>query len=177
MRRRNRGFSLVELVIVVVIIAIIAAIAVPRISRGARGAQAAQIEATLEHVRKAIDLYFAEHSQYPGYDPDTGTPSGTDFVDQLTMFTDEAGETSATLTVTHRYGPYLRAPFATNPLNGLNTVTVIATPSGSVALGSSGWIAVLSNGDFGINADEADLEIIGLEGEKVRIGGGGMEMI
>src|SRR5436305_5924671 len=37
-KKRNSGFSLIELVIVVVIIAIIGAIAIPRMSRGAAGA-------------------------------------------------------------------------------------------------------------------------------------------
>ena len=57
---RNRGFSLLELVIVVVIIGIIAAIAIPRMSRGSAGAADAALTGNLAVLRNAIDLFAAE---------------------------------------------------------------------------------------------------------------------
>ena len=156
-RRRRRAFSLVELVIVVVIIGIIAAIAVPRISQGSRSAQANSIRATLTNVRAAIDHYYAEHSRYPGYNPSNSAPNGTWFVNQLTKYSDEAGEVSDTPTSDYLFGPYLQRPFPTNPLNGLDTVAVKQKRSDSVALGASGWIACLEDGSFDINTDPAEL--------------------
>ncbi len=101
--QQERGFSLVELVIVIVIIGVIAAIAVPRISRGAAGAGAASLRADLHVLRNALDMYSAEHgSTYP--DPTT-------FEEQLSGYTDDAGNVSPTGTrdSTYKYGPYLVA--------------------------------------------------------------------
>ena len=99
-RTRNEAFSLVELVIVVVIIAVIGAIALPRMSRGAKGARDSGLVADLAVLRNAIEMYAAEHAgAYP-------TLASID--DQLTLYTDIDGSTSATKTATAIYGPYVR---------------------------------------------------------------------
>lgn len=100
-KQKNRGFSLVELVIVVVIIGIIAAIAVPRISRGARGASESALRADLAALRAAIDLFAAEHIGI--------FPAVASFESQLTTFSDSRGGTSITKDTVFKYGPYLRA--------------------------------------------------------------------
>ena len=64
---------------------------------------------------------------------------------------------SSTKTNEFTYGPYLRKPFPTNPVNGLQTVRVKASASALVSLGSTGWIANLQTGDFTINASANQL--------------------
>src|SRR5436853_2961122 len=99
-KKRNNGFSLIELVIVVVIIAIIGAIAIPRMSRGAAGAADSALIGDLKVLRSAIDLYANEHG---------GTfPSNGNIANQLTQYTDDSGANQSTKDSTHIYGPYLR---------------------------------------------------------------------
>ncbi len=100
---RSRAFSLIELVIVVVIIGIIAAIAIPRMSRGASGANDGALQSNLAALRKAIDLYQAEHNG--------AFPTAANFADQLTKYTKEDGSVTpdGTQTGGYIYGPYLRA--------------------------------------------------------------------
>ena len=160
---RRRSFSLIELVIVVVIIGLIAAIAAPRFSRATASATEAYLSSTISTVRRAIELYCAEHDRYPGYNPANGSPSDTMFGRQLLEYSDFEGNTQASLGSPFIYGPYLRPPFPKNPFNELDTVAVLANPSGSVAAGSSGWVAVLSNGDFRINATQADFDHFGVK--------------
>jgi type II secretory pathway pseudopilin PulG len=148
---------------VVTIIGMLAAIAVPRLSNAAADAASNSLRATLTNVRKAIDVYYAEHGRYPGYDHATGVPNDAAFVDQLLMYTDASGKTNATYSDPYIYGPYLRSPFPTNPTNSLNTVGVKAEPSSpDPAAGSVGWVAVLSHGYFGILASDADLDALGV---------------
>lgn len=162
--RRRQAFSLVELVIVVTIIGIISAIAVPRLSNAAEGANSSALQATITTIRKSIDQYYAEHMQYPGYDPSTNAPDGTRFVDQLTMFSDFDGNTQATPGAKFVYGPYLRLPFPRSPVNKLDTVFVKATPASTgPASGTAGWVSVLSHGYFTIAASDAELEVIGVD--------------
>lgn len=99
--KRARAFTLVELVIVVVILGIIAAIAIPRMSRGARGAVDSKLKADLAVLRAAINMFAAEHNG--------NYPSATDFVDQMTLYSDLGGDTNATRTAPFIYGPYLEA--------------------------------------------------------------------
>jgi general secretion pathway protein G len=154
----NRAFSLVELVVVVVIIAIIAAIALPRFSRATASATEAYLNSSISTVRRAIEMYYAEHDRYPGYAPASGTPDDAMFVKQLTEYSDYKGHTQTASGSPFIYGPYLRPPFPENPFNKLSTVKVLADPSGAVAAGSTGWVAVLSNGDFRINASQAEFD-------------------
>ncbi len=161
---RLRAFTLVELVMVVTIIGIIAAIAVPRMATASARAGSNALQATLRSVRTSIECYYAEHDRYPGYNPITGTPDGDQFVNQLLIYTDFGGRTNAALTAPYIFGPYLRAPFPRNPANGLDTVFVKATRADAdPAAGTYGWIAVLSNGDFGIFATDGELDSIGVE--------------
>ena len=140
-----------------------AAIAVPRVSSGATSASVNALEATLTNVRKAIDVFYAEHGSFPGYNPGNGSPDGTWFTDQLLMYSDDKGNTNQARTAVYQFGPYIRAPFPRNPSNKLDTVHVKATgAAASPADGSVGWVAVLSNGDFGISATNVELDRIGI---------------
>ena len=125
--RQVNGFSLIELVIVVVIIAIIGAIAIPRLSRGAAGAADSALVGNLRILRSAIDLYASEHGG--------AFPSATNVATQLTQYSDDQGNTSATKTTTYIYGPYLRSipPLPVGVKKGQNG---IATASAATV----GWI-------------------------------------
>jgi type II secretory pathway pseudopilin PulG len=152
---------------VVTIIGIIASIAVPRMSRAAQNAEKNALQATLANVRKAIDVYYAEHGKYPGYTPGTSTPSNSMFVDQLVKYTNESGAASDKPTSAYKYGPYLRSPFPQNPRNNLQTVYVKTQPSDAdPAADTFGWMAVLSHGYFGVSLDDTQLGDMGFNGAK-----------
>lgn len=168
-RQIQAAFSLVELVIVVVIIGIIAAIAVPRFSRAIASSREAYISSTLRTVQSAMQHYHAEHGRYPGYNPSSGTPNGDWFVKQLLQYSSASGQTSATFGDPYIYGSYLRPPFPANPLNQKSTVKVLSSRGDSVTAGSTGWVAVLSDGDFRINSEDADLVGLALDVQKVGV--------
>ncbi len=152
-RRKKLGFSLVELVVVIVIIGILAAIAVPRLSRGSSGANEASLSANLATIRHAIHLYAAEHNNtFPG-------PDGPGFTNQLTMFTDKDGNTSATRDQTHIYGPYLvsvpRCPVGEN--TGSADILISAdSPPTPVPGGGEGWVYNKDTGEFTANTTQTD---------------------
>lgn len=135
---RARAFSMIELVIVVVIIGIIGAIAIPRMSRGAGGAADSALVADLAVLRNAIDLYEAEHGgDYPAF---------ATFEDQLTLFTDAAGDAQATKDATHIYGPYLRSVPALKVGTNRGQTGVVASQGGT-----AGWVYVESTGAISAN--------------------------
>jgi prepilin-type N-terminal cleavage/methylation domain-containing protein len=114
-RRGAAGFSLIELVIVIVIIAIIAAIAIPRLSRSSEGAADAATAQNVAVLQKAVDLYAAEHGNYP--DPDQ-------VHDQLTLYSDSGGAVSKEKSPPFTFGPYVRKlpPLTTGPNKGTSDI-------------------------------------------------------
>src|SRR5262245_34917394 len=142
------GFSLIELVIVIVIIAVISAIAIPRLSRGSSGANDSALQANWAALRKAIDLYAAEHgTTYPALSRATA---------QLTLYSDENGNTSTTPDATHVYGPYLRQipAITTGPRAGQNGIALV---DGTTV----GWIYLQSKGEIRPNVPD----VLPLDGE------------
>lgn len=139
----DRGFSLVELVIVIVIIGIISAIAIPRMSRGAAGANDSALTSNLAILRSAIDLYQSDHN---------GTlPGATTIASQLTMCTDDSGNTNATRTPAFPYGPYLRAIPAL-PVGAKKGLTKIAAANAA----DVAWVYNATSGTIQAGATESD---------------------
>ena len=145
--RRNRGFSLLELVVVVVIIGIIAAIAIPRMSRGSGGAAESALVGNLAVMRNALDLYAAEHGG--------SYPTQADIVDQLAQYTDDSGDAQAAKDGTHIWGPYLRKvpPAPTGTYKGKTNIAAPAAvpPVAEVAAGDVGWLYDAGTGQIWAN--------------------------
>jgi prepilin-type N-terminal cleavage/methylation domain-containing protein len=154
-KMKNKGFSLIELVIVVVIIGIIAAIAIPRLSRGSAGAADSALGGNLAVLRNAVDLYATEHG---------GTyPALATFEAQLTQFSDASGTTSATKTATCIYGPYLRKVpvLPVGPATFKGAATVVDGSSGTPGTSAGGWFYNASTGDIRANLVDAQVDVGG----------------
>jgi prepilin-type N-terminal cleavage/methylation domain-containing protein len=147
-RRKNGGFSLLELVIVVAIIAIIAAIGIPRMSRGTRGASDSALSQDLALLRNSIDLYAAEHS--------SNFPTAADIGNQLTQYTDASGAAQATKDTTHIYGPYMRS-IPPLPVGAKKGGTLIA----AVDANDVGWIYTASTGSIKANTTASEKDDTG----------------
>src|SRR5450755_2652663 len=87
MRNKQKGFSLIELLIVVAIILIIAAIAIPNLLRSKMAANEASAVSSLRSLNTASVAYSTTYNQYPTAISDLGPgpPSSTsaDLIDNL----------------------------------------------------------------------------------------------
>ncbi|MCG3131230.1 MAG: hypothetical protein FLDDKLPJ_02008 [Phycisphaerae bacterium] len=162
--RTARGFSLVELVIVVVILGIIAAIAARRIGTSAAQAGESSLTTSLSRLRKAIDLYSAEHGgAFPGSTADglgNSANSSAAFVSHLTLYSKLTGEASATRDPEHIFGPYLRAipPVPVGPNKGDNEVAIDTSNARPLVTGGTeGWVYNPLTGEIIANTDAANL--------------------
>lgn len=64
-RRKERGFTLIELMIVMTVIGILASIAIPSYQRSVIKARESVLMEDLYQMRRAIDSYFVDHGKYP----------------------------------------------------------------------------------------------------------------
>jgi prepilin-type N-terminal cleavage/methylation domain-containing protein len=165
-QKRNSGFSLIELVIVIVILGIIAAIAIPRISSGSKNAGEAALRGNLQTLRNAIDWYYGDHNNtFPGVKTDgtNGAKNVDSFINQLSQYSNAAGDVSASKAATHPFGPYLRSGFPKLTVDanagkgavGAEITTVDIPGPIVVAEGDgSGWAYNFQTGEFVANADD-----------------------
>jgi len=133
-KQRNRGFSLVELVIVIVIIGVLAAIALPRFSKAAGGANDAAVASDLAVLRNAIELFGAEH--------EGNFPEQDSFVAQLTGYT-LVDLSATTVANAGALGPYLQSvPLVKvgGVAERVGTITATAGTTTPTADGSGGWL-------------------------------------
>jgi len=142
-RTKNKGFSLLELVVVVVIIGIIAAVAIPRLSRGSAGAADSALAGNLAVMRNAIDLYSVEHG---GAFPKVAVVENA-----LLQYTDHTGAISATKDATHIYGPYVRK-IPPLPVGAAKSSTTIAAKAAT----GVGWIYTEATGEIKANCTDTE---------------------
>ncbi len=134
-RKRAKGFTLVELLIVVIILAILAAIVVPQFATSTDDAKNAALDSTLANMRDVIDLYFAQHGEYPGALADGKSPANdpVTFVSQLSLYTDQDGVSADTKAGNIIYGPYLK--LSQMPLEPMtNSRDLVVVNAGSLNL-------------------------------------------
>ena len=79
MKKDNKGFTLIELMIVVAIIGILAAVAIPNFRNYQLKSKESEAKVNLAAIGVAQEAYFAEFDEYATLQasPSTGVPSGT----------------------------------------------------------------------------------------------------
>ncbi len=64
--RKEKGFTLIELMFVIAIIALLVSVAIPRYQYAQRKAREAVLKENLFIMRQTIDQYFSDKGYYPG---------------------------------------------------------------------------------------------------------------
>jgi len=135
---RNKGFTLVEILIVVIILGILAAIVIPQFTEASNDARESALASDLQTARSQLELYKVQHLElYPGKDASSGSFDAALFKEQLTSRSNAKGEVG-TDAATYPFGPYLQK-FPTNPFasaNGDVTAGGEGDPEGD---GDPGW--------------------------------------
>jgi len=161
--RKNKGFTLVEILIVVVLLGLIAAIVIPLAANSTTRAKNSALACSAQMIRRYILVYRSQHLEIaPGYpDGDTSqAPTEQAFIDQITKSSKTSGETAAIGTAGFEYGPYLmRMP--TNPFNNKATIQMLGNGDAFPAAGdnSHGWVYKAST--FEIRPDNSGSDLDG----------------
>ena len=149
MKRKNNGFTLVEILIVVIILGILAAIVIPQFTQASDDARASALSSDLQTMRSQLELYRVQHTggQYP-----SGATTAL-WTAQLTGKTDPNGAANSS----GIYGPYL-PKMPTNPFVAAKADEVTITTGAPAGDGATGWHFNTSIGKFSPNdADHKDL--------------------
>ena len=129
--RRNKGFTLIEILIVVIILGILAAIVIPQFSNASTSAKTSAVTSTAQSLRQQVALYKLQHND--------NLPSAATFWTKMTTATDSAGVAYTTASVDGPFGPYMQSI----PANSLNQSTVVldstVTYPGTAA-SACGWV-------------------------------------
>jgi len=130
--KRNKGFTLVEILIVVIILGILAAIVIPQFTEASNDARESQLASDLQTLRSQLE-----------------------FLSQLTSRTNSQGGTG-TDPATFPFGPYLQK-FPTNPFAIANG-DGIEGAAAQTADGDPGWFFNTDTGQVAPNdADHAGM--------------------
>ena len=155
---RRRGFSLVEILIVVVILGILAAIAIPKFASASSVSRENALKENLRLFRTQIGVYRVQHGDvFPGYPGDDSTQTATEaaFISQMTEYTDNSGNVSASQGAPYTNGPY----WSQTPLNtvgNLSSVKMLAAGDTFTADGTTGWLYQPATGKVEPNQLGAD---------------------
>ncbi len=138
--RKNRGFTLVEMLIVAIILAILAVVVIPQFGEATQDVKLSVVKATLHTVRSQLELYRLQHN--------ITYPLLASWEDQMTGKTDADG----TVNASGKYGPYLLA-MPVNPMDDSSAIDATQDSDG-------GWAYNQTTGVF--QADDGSTDTSGL---------------
>ena len=137
---KNKGFSLVEIILVVAILGILGAIVFPTFQNHVTNAKESAIKSNLLTIRNQIEMYKLQHTGIPpGYV--NGVEVSVDsLVLQLTATSSVTGAVSSSTipTDSYFYGPYVRK-IPENPYNGLSSIAYVS--AGTDFSATVAWVA------------------------------------
>jgi prepilin-type N-terminal cleavage/methylation domain-containing protein len=142
--KKERAFTLVEILIVVVLLAVLALVILPMVSGSVISARESAVAHDLNMLRRFVLIYKAQHLEVgPGYlnGDTTAAPTEQALIDQMTMSSNPHGQTAVVGTAGFERGPYLMK-IPVNPLNNKSTVQMLgdAEDFPANADDSHGWI-------------------------------------
>lgn len=132
--KKQKGFTLVEILIVVVILGILAAIVIPQFTQAGNEARESSLMSNLQAIRSQLQLYRIQHLDE--------WPATLDLLEDTTDIDGDAWVDLATSGTA--YGPYMRA-IPVNPFSGQARV---AAATGALV----DWVYVVADGT--ITADD-----------------------
>lgn len=139
--RKERAFTLVEILVVVVLLGILAGVVLPLVAGSSISAKESALGHDLQMLRRFVLIYKTQHLEVgPGYlnGDTTEDPTKEVFIDQMTKSSNSAGQTADVGTAGYERGPYLMK-IPVNPLNNKSTVQMLR-----------------DDDDFPANADDSD---------------------
>ena len=147
MLKKNRGFTLVEVLIVVVIMAVLAAVVVPQFSASTEDAKQSTGEFNVSTLRSIIQTYRGQHN---GLSP-VLTAAALPGLTNKTL-------ANGTVDTSGPYGPYLldfpENPFTGNTVVGATTKTQATIVSTDVTGGGAGgWLYNAGTGEIFLDSD------------------------
>ena len=126
--RKNKAFTLIEVLIVVVIMAILAATVIPQFASSTTDAKESAVKFNTHTLRSQIELFKIHHGFYPTL-TDNSLP-------QLLTKTDAAGAAKDD----GAFGPYLDGDIPANPFDNVNTIYAATTvPPTAPTTDKEGW--------------------------------------
>jgi type II secretion system protein G len=134
-RKRQSGFTLVEILIVVIILGILAAIVIPQFTNASTSARTSSVVSQLQTLRSQVQLFKLQHNDTL---PNLVGASPACW-NQLMIKTDV---NTTVDTAAGAYGPYLQS-IPSNPLNSFSSVTA---PGSQTA--TTGWTYDVTAGNI-----------------------------
>jgi general secretion pathway protein G len=143
---RQRGFTLIEVLIVVVIVSVLAAVIIPQFTDCSNDAKSSTLKHNLYTMRAQIEMYKCSHG---GTVPTLQNST----LAQLISATDATGA-MGTPGPTFPYGPYIAGgKFPINPFDQKNTVTATAVFPPTASTPDGGWLYHQPSGQIAANTD------------------------
>ena len=150
---KNKGFTLVEILIVVIILGILAAIVIPQFTEASNDARDSALQSDLQTMRSQLELFKVQHLEKYPWDINASITSD-ELKTILTSRTNQAGTVMPTggAAADYPYGPYLQK-CPTNSFVDTLADGFILGAAAPVGTGLSGWYVNTDTGQVFANSD------------------------